>query len=136
MVGLPLFSRPLTILNRDYRVSFWPILAYAIFLNYTSFTIILFCLYHQGAENRNGLCCRFPHLSSSDLFFFGHFDQQAVVLQLQRPDAVDIDSQPIVEVLQILLLLQARNAGRRERCRSHGTASFTAWGCSRHVVQN
>lgn len=72
------------------------------------------------------------HLSGSHLLFFRHFDHQAVVLHFQRPDAVDVNGEPIVQMLQILFLLQARDPGRGQRCRGRRSSSFTAWGSSRH----
>lgn len=63
-----------------------------------------------------------PYLTGGDLLFLGDLHQQPVVLQLQRPHAVDIDGQTVIELPQLLLLLQAGDAGRRQRGPAGGAA--------------
>lgn len=65
------------------------------------------------------------HLPGGHLLLLRHFDLQPVVLQLQCPDAIDVDGQPIVEVLQVLFLLQPGYPGRGERRGGRRPARFS-----------
>ena len=72
------------------------------------------------------------HLPGGHLLLLRHLHHQTVVLQLQGADPVYVDRQAVVQVLQFLLLLQARYPCGGERRAGRGTARLSARGSGRH----
>lgn len=59
--------------------------------------------------------CRPAYLASGHLLLLGDPEQQPIVLQLQRANAIDVVCQAVVKLAQLLLLLQPRQARGRQR---------------------
>lgn len=55
------------------------------------------------------------HLARGHLLPLGDLEQEPVVLELERADTVDVVRQAVIELAQLLLLLQPRQARGRQR---------------------